>query len=347
MLKIETKRESILKIKKLLLSLVFMIIFIILLTTKSNADAEMPKISISGDNSTASSNGTTPITYSLTIDYSEMSDLTNFKIYYKVNNNSYQEVNYDSANSSYNLTIFGGSFESGNHLQTIYVYAENDEGTSEVLEKTILVIYYASKSFTDDATGISGTLMQYPLNTTVEIETVTDSAILNKLPLLNMTTVYKVTPKVDGQDVGTLLKQYGVSTSTSYITLLVPVPENIAQMVSFGDQIGYVFAPNLTDYRTVTYMNNSTVNFTLSTATYIYNEGYAYYAIATGIDPNYSNNTNTNNSGTNNTSTTDNTTAPGTLPQTGQSSLTVILIIGIAVIGVVAIKRYNDYKDIA
>ena len=254
-----------------------------------SVNAQVPTISIRGENHLAVT-GTTVDGYTLTIDYSEMTDLTNFVIRYRVNDGAWQNVNYSTDRTTHTLIIRGGTngLTSGQTFQTIYVYAENDFGKTEELEKRILVIYFANRNINDPATGITAHLMRFPLGTEVEIERVTDPAILSQIPLLNM-TVYRVTPKVNGIKAGPLLREFGLSPNTHYITLTVPIPENIRSTARFGRPVGWVFPPNFSSSRTASYFNNPTVNFTLSTSTFIYNEGSAFYVIASGIDPNHSN----------------------------------------------------------
>lgn len=348
---------------KMMILFIATILIIFMGTTVVNAEVEAPQISIEGKNYN-SITGTIVDAYSLTIDYSNITDLTGLKIYYKVNDGEYKEISYKEDETNYKLTIQGNEFDEGKCLQKIYVYAENEKGKSEVLEKEFLIIYYTSKEFSDPNTGISGTLMRYPINTTVEIEKVNDTNILNQLSHLDIATIYKITPKVEGQDAGPLLKKYGCSTATSYITVKLPIPENVAQKSNYGDKIGYIFTSNLSEYKTVSYMNNPLINFVTTTGEYIYNDGYAYYMIATEKNeeqpeppqeqpdnkpteqPPSEDNKEPEKPKEESNSKNDNTTTTTVIPDTGITPIIILAISAVAIISLIAYIKYNNFKGI-
>ena len=254
-------------------------------------NAAPPRVSITSRNHVVRT-GTIVDAYNLTVDYSQMPDLTNLRIFYNLNDpnhGTWTEITYNPLQTSHSVLIRTGF--SSSYLQTVNVRAENDHGVYDTYIE-LLVLFFSAQNWTHPATGLSGTLMRYPIGhlgtTTVQVEVVTDPAILARFPLLNMGIVYRVNPIAldPHEDAGPLLRRFGISPSTSYITVMYPVPEAARTMPGLR---GYVFHPDFTHFMTSQYMPwmyDGNLLFTSTRGIYIYEEGYAYFTIATGIDPN-------------------------------------------------------------
>ena len=313
-----------------------------------NVEAQIPEITISGNNHVVTT-GTLVDSYNLTIDYSQVTNLTDLVIRYRVNDGEWQNVNFRTDQTSHRVTIRSGAngFGTNRGFHNIEVYAENSSGRSETLTKRLLVIFFATRDFTHEATGITGRSMRFPVNTQVEVERVTDPEILNQIPLLNM-TVYRITPRAEGEKAGLLISERGLSPLTHYITFRIPIPENLRGQLRFGQQIGWVFPPGFNESDRSNYQNNPTTHFTMSTSRFILEHGYAYYVLASGIDPNHQNSSNITQEDENNTTTIPPTTTqpPIENPPTHFNTqfLLLSLLLGGAILGGYLLKKKNSWK---
>jgi len=267
----------------------------------SDVNAEVPKISVKADtiavvnHITDGSNiiiGFELKPYLLTIDYSKTSSLRNMRIYYRVNDGENKRVNFNSRETSITVDI-KDDFNLTNAINTITVFAENSFGRSEEMKIDVFTHYIHSFSDTDEDTGVIINIFQFPLNTVVNVEKITDPDILAKIPLLNA-TVYKITPMVNGELAGPLVAQYrDAKAMLSTIRVTIPFSEIIAEKIKSGEisrtSVGFVIDENWGVTHIMT--NASTIDdsfaFINSHNSLIYTRGYQYLAIATGIDPNH------------------------------------------------------------
>jgi len=266
--------------------LVLMLVAFLISSTPIMADNE--RVTISG-NTFVTRTATMLDAYSLTIDYSEVDNLSSLRLSYRVNDGEWQNINFRTDRTSHNLLLRSGmeGLSDEQTFHTIYVAAEDELGRIE-LEKRILAIDFANRDWECETTGVTVRTMRFPIGTEIEVEQITDPLILRKFPLLNMGNVYKVSATVDGVPAGQILRAAGIGYgSTTFITLVYPMNEENRQLQGV---MGFVFHPDFTTHLTVNYMrglNDGNMSFVTSTGIYVYEEGYAYYTIGTEIDPDH------------------------------------------------------------